>query len=54
MIVSLIKTRQASAVARYKSRNGKEAIETVCNKHCAGFIVQVQVMATGQAFQAKG
>jgi hypothetical protein len=52
--LSPISTRQASTVACGKSRNGEEAIETVCDKNRAGLIIQVQVMPAGQLFLREG
>ncbi|GLH33240.1 hypothetical protein BR1R5_26270 [Pseudomonas sp. BR1R-5] len=47
-------TRQASTLVRLKSSKAKEAIDTVCDKGRAVFIVQVQMMATGQHLLFKG
>ncbi len=47
-------TRQASALVRCKSSKAKEAIETVCNKACAVFIVQVQMVSAGQHHLLEG
>jgi hypothetical protein len=52
--LSPFSTHPASTVARRKSRNGEEPIETVCDKVGTGFIIQVQMMAAWQLFKAKG
>ncbi|BBH34713.1 hypothetical protein PBDP_4250 [Pseudomonas sp. St290] len=53
MVVSL-STRSASTVARRKSRNGEEPIETVCYKRGTGLVVQVQMMTAGQLLMTEG
>src|ERR1700712_636364 len=45
---SPVSTRPASTVAQRKSRNGEEAIETVCNRARAGLVVPMQMMTAGQ------
>jgi hypothetical protein len=52
--LSPISTRPASTVARRKSRNGEEPIETVCDKVGTVFVIQVQMMTARQLFTAKG
>jgi hypothetical protein len=52
--LSPFSTRQASTVARRKSRNGEEPIETVCDKIGTGLVIEVQMMAAWQLFPAKG
>jgi len=53
MVVSL-STRSASTVARRKSRNSEEPIETVCYKPGTDLIVKVQMMAAGQLLMTEG
>src|SRR5471032_3545835 len=53
LVSSPVSTPSASTVASRKSRNGKEAIETVCNRACALLVVQVQMMPASKGRDPK-
>jgi len=54
VMVGSLSTRQASTVARRKSRNAEEPIETVCYKSRTDLIVQVQMMTARQPLMIEG